>query len=82
MLKQDGVLAASTLPAVVSVAYVAEHLGITQRAAQTLVVRACEYGMLRHLESKRRGALYQSDVLIELLEEISSESGIRRVLAR
>ena len=67
---------------VVSVAYVAEHLGITQRAAQTLIARACEYGILRHLGSKRRGDLYQSDALIELLEEISSEPGIRRVLAR
>ena len=45
-------------------------------------IRACEYGMLRHVGSKRRGDLYQSDVLIELLEEISSEPGIRRVLAR
>ena len=64
-----------------SVAYVAEHLAITPRAASTLVARACEYGMLRPLGSRRRGDFYQSDVLIDILEEISSMSGVRRMLA-
>ena len=66
---------------VVTVAYVAEHLAITPRAASTLVARACEYGMLRPLGSRRRGDFYQSDVLIDILEEISSMSGVRRMLA-
>ena len=67
---------------VVTTAYVAEHLEITPRAAQTLIARACEYGMLRPLGSKRRGGFYQSDALIGLLEEAASLPGIRRVLAR
>ena len=67
---------------VVTIAYVAEHLAITSRAASTLVARACEYGMLRPLGSRRRGDFYQSDELIDVLEEISSMSGIRRMLAR
>ena len=67
---------------VVTVAYVAEHLAITPRAASTLDARASEYGMLRPLGSRRRGDFYQSDELIDVLEEISSMSGIRRMLAR
>ena len=66
---------------VVTVAYVAEHLAITPRAASTLVARACEYGMLRPLGSRRRGDFYQRDELIDILEEISSMSGVRRMLA-
>lgn len=66
---------------VVTVAFVAERLGITPRAAQTLVARACEYGMISRLGAKRRGDFYQSDALIDLLEEISSMPGIRRMLA-
>lgn len=66
---------------VVTVAFVAERLGVTPRAASSIVSRACAYGMLRPLGSKRRGDFYQSDALIDLLEEISSMPGIRRVLA-
>lgn len=66
---------------VVTVALVAEQLDITPRAASNLVKRACEYGMLRPLGSRRRGDFYQSDELLDLLEEISSMPGIRRVLA-
>ena len=66
---------------VVTIAFVAERLGITPRAASTLVGRACEYGMLRPLGSRRRGDFFQSDELIDILEEISSMPGIRRVLA-
>ena len=67
---------------VVTIAYVAKRLEITPRAASTLVARACEYGMLRPLGSRRRGDFYQSDELIDVLGEISSMSGIRRMLAR
>ena len=67
---------------VVTIAYVAEHLSITSRAASTLVARACEYGMLRPLGSRRRGDFYQSDELIGVLEEISSMAGIRRMLVQ
>ena len=66
---------------VVTVAYVAERLGITTRAASSLVRRACEYGMLRPLGLRRRGDFYQSDALLDPLEGISSMPGIRRVLA-
>ena len=67
---------------VVTVAYVAERLEITSRAASTLVARACGYGMLRPLGTRRRGDFYQSDELIDVLEEISSMAGVRRMLAR
>lgn len=66
---------------VVTIAFVAEKLGITPRAASTLVGRACAYGMLRPMGSRRRGEYFQSDELIDILEEISSVPGIRLVLA-
>lgn len=66
---------------VVTVPFVADRLGITPRAASSLVARACEYGMLRPLGARRRGDFYQSDELLDLLEEVSSMPGIRRVLA-
>ena len=66
---------------VVNVAYVAEHLDITPRAAATLVARACEYGMLRPVGARRRGRFYQSDELIDVLEEVSSMQSIKRMIA-
>ena len=66
---------------VVNVPYVANKLGVSERAARTVVERACEYGMLQPMGNRRRGVFYQADRLIEILEEISSAQGIRRVLS-
>ena len=66
---------------VVNRSYVAEHLGITPRAAANLVDKACGYGILRPLGGRRRGTFFQSDAIIDLLEEASSTQGIRRVLS-
>lgn len=66
---------------VVNSAYVALRLGITQRAATSLIERACSYGILRPIGNRMRGAYYQADDLIDVLEEISDMQGIRRVLA-
>ncbi|WP_165052219.1 MULTISPECIES: Fic family protein [unclassified Adlercreutzia] len=80
--------AAHRLPAllveqpVVSVAYVAEKLEISERAARSLVEVACERGILSRMGNARRGAFYQASDLIEILEEASSTQGIRRMAAR
>lgn len=66
---------------VVTVALVAERMGITPRAAANVVERACSYGMLRSLGGRRRGMYYQADELIDILEAVSSMQGIRRILA-
>lgn len=65
---------------VVTVPYVAEKMGITTRAAQSLVSRACEYEILRPLGNRRRGVFYQADELIDVLEEASSLPSIRRMV--
>lgn len=65
---------------VVTVPYVAEKMGITTRAAQNLVSRACEYEVLRPLGNRRRGVFYQADELIDVLEEASSLPSIRRMV--
>lgn len=65
---------------VVTVPYVAEKMGITTRAAQNLVSRACEYEILRPLGNRRRGVFYQADELIDVLEEASSLPSIRRMV--
>ena len=67
---------------VVNVAYVAEHLEITDRAARSLVETACERGILSKMGNAKRGAFYQAGELIGILEEVSSLQGIRRIAAR
>ena len=67
---------------VVDVAFVASHLGITDRAARNLVDVACERGILAKMGNAKRGAFYQAPDLIAVLEEASSLEGIRRIAAR
>ena len=67
---------------VVNAAYLAERLGITDRAARTLVETACERGILQKMGNAKRGAFYQASDLIGILEEVSSLQGIRRIAAR
>ena len=67
---------------VVDVAYVASHLGITDRAARNLVEVACERGILAKMGNAKRGAFYQAPDLIAVLEEASRLDGIRRIAAR
>lgn len=66
---------------VVNVEYVARELTLSQRAARSLVLRACEYGILRPLGNKKRGAFYQADDLIDILEDASSLPSIRRMVS-
>jgi Fic family protein len=65
---------------VVNVAYTATHLEITQRAAASLLERACKYGMVQKMGNARRGMFYQAPDLLALLEEAASIEGIRRLL--
>ena len=67
---------------VVNTGYVAEHLGISDRAARTLVDVACERGILAKMGNARRGDFYQASELLAILEEASSVQGIRRIAAR
>jgi Fic family protein len=67
---------------VVDIAYVASHLGITDRAARNLVEVACGRGILAKMGNAKRGAFYQAPDLIAVLEEASSLQGIRRIAAR
>ncbi len=59
---------------VIDAAYLASKLEISLRATTSLINRACEYGILRPLGNKRRGEFYQSDEIIDVLEEISASS--------
>ena len=67
---------------VVNAAYVADRLGITDRAARNLIETACERSILSKMGNAKRGAFYQADELIEILEEASNLQGIRRIAAR
>lgn len=66
---------------VVDSALLAKELDITQRAAMSLIARACEYGMLRPIGNRQRGEFYQADRIIDVLEEISDIQGIRCILS-
>lgn len=67
---------------VVNVAYVSGALGVTDRAARSLVAVACERGILTKVGNAKRGAFYQASELLEILEEASNIAGIRRLAAR
>ena len=64
---------------VVNSAYLADSLGVTQRTATTLILRACEYGMLRHMGKRQRGDFYQSDAIINVPDEINEASTFRNI---
>lgn len=64
---------------VVNSAYLADSLGVTQRTATTLILRACEYGMLRHMGKRQRGDFYQSDAIINVLDGINEASTFRNI---
>lgn len=64
---------------VVNSAYLADSLGVTQRTATTLILRACKYGMLRHMGKRQRGDFYQSDAIINVLDEINEASTFRNI---
>lgn len=64
---------------VVNSDYLADSLGVTQRTATTLILRACEYGMLRHMGKRQRGDFYQSDAIINVLDEINEASTFRNI---
>lgn len=64
---------------VINSAYLADSLGVTQRTATTLILRACEYGMLRHMGKRQRGDFYQSDAIINVLDEINEASTFRNI---
>ena len=66
---------------VVDSAYIAQRLGVTRRAATDLINRACSYEILRPLGRAQRGDFYQAPDAVDLLDEISSIAGIRRLMA-
>lgn len=67
---------------VVNVAYVATHLNISERAARNVIEAARNRGILSNMGNAKRGAFFQADDLIAVLEEISSRAGIQRIAAR
>lgn len=67
---------------VVNTAYVAKQLFVSERAARTIIEAACERGILSKIGNAKRGAFYQANELIEVLEDASSLQGIRRIAAR
>jgi len=64
---------------VVDVSLVASDLGTTDRAARSIVERACERGILTRMGNARRGVLYQASDIIDVLEEVPNLPDIRRM---
>lgn len=65
---------------VVNVAYVADKLQISDRAARTLLADACELGITRQVGTVRRGVIYQADEIIDVLDRVSSVQGMQRIM--
>lgn len=64
---------------VVNSSFVADALGISQRAAHDVLELGCEYGIIRPAGNVKRGVLYQSDALIDIMEAMASCEGLRRM---
>lgn len=67
---------------VINAEFTAKALGITDRAARNLLEQACEYGIVEQSGNSRRGKRYQATELIDILEEMTSSPGIRRLLSQ
>ncbi len=67
---------------VVDSSYLAVKLGVSRRSATSIIGKAREYGILRPIGNARRGEYYQADGIIDVLEQISSTAGIRRLMAQ
>lgn len=67
---------------VVNAAFTAKALGITDRAARNLLEQACECGILEQSGNSRQGRRYQATELIDILEEMASNPGVKRLLSR
>lgn len=67
---------------VVNAAFVAKALDVTDRAARNLLEQACECGIIEQSGSSRQGRRYQATELIDILEEMASNSGIKRLLVQ
>ncbi len=65
---------------VVDSSFMAQELGVSVRTATTVVNKACELGILKPMGNRRRGIFYQCDELIQILEDVSSMEGVRRML--
>lgn len=57
-------------------------LALSRRSATSIINRACEYGILRPTGNARRDDFHQADAVIDMLDQISSITGIRRLMAR
>ena len=59
--------------------YISEKLEISQRAAQNLILTACDRGILKKMGDAKRGSFYQAPELINILEEASGGKWLMRV---
>lgn len=65
----------------INTSYMAQRLGISDRAARRAISQACERGILTKVGNAQRGAFYQATDLITIPEEASSVPNIRRMVA-
>ena len=63
---------------VINSKYLEEKLNISLRAANDLISRAVDYGILRRIGSEKRGIFYQSDEIVTIMDKISDIGSIRR----
>ena len=63
---------------VVNSTFVSDNLNITLRAANQLISRAIDYGILRRIGNEQRGIFYQADAIISILDKISDNTILRR----
>lgn len=63
---------------VINSTYLSDKLSISLRGANMLINRALEYGVLRKVGNDKRGIFYQSDQIIEIMNDVSDLSILKR----
>jgi Fic family protein len=63
---------------VVDAKYAAEHLGVSDPAARGAIDQLKEAGILKNINRKTRGAIYEASEVTKLFDSFASELGRRR----
>lgn len=67
---------------VTSVAIAAKALGVSERQALNVLDEACEARVVSPCGNRRRGRFFQATELLEIVDAVGAEDGLRRALPR
>jgi Fic family protein len=67
---------------VTSVAIASKAIGVSERQASNILAKACETEVVRPCGNRRRGRFFQATELLEIVDAVAAEDGLRRKMLR